>query len=103
MSIFNREEVIDQNFLDYVSAGNLPLSRTNLLLSQTNIRPSELISLFETQILSRHMDLKARILKNEESAFIPLAVPGMKGMRFSATYFHTQIWHFFIIGVDLFL
>ena len=79
MSIFNREEVIDQNFLDYVSAGNLPLSRTNLLLSQTNIRPSELISLFETQILSRHMDLKARILKNEGKCFYTIGSSGHEG------------------------
>ena len=79
MSIFNREEVIDQNFLDYVSAGNLPLSRTNLLLSQTNIRPSELISLFETQVLSRHMDLKARFLKNEGKCFYTIGSSGHEG------------------------
>ena len=79
MSIFNRGEVIDQNFLDYVSAGNLPLSRTNLLLSQTNIRPSELISLFETQVLSRHMDLKARFLKNEGKCFYTIGSSGHEG------------------------
>ena len=65
MSIFNREEIIDQNFLDHVRLGHMPSARTNIHLSQTNIRSSELVSLFESQIMSRHMDLKARILKNE--------------------------------------
>ena len=40
MSIFNREEIIDQNFLDHVRLGHLPSARTNIHLSQTNIRSS---------------------------------------------------------------
>ena len=79
MSIFNREEIIDQNFLDYVSVGKFPAPRTNLLLSQTNIRSSELISLFESQIMSRHMDLKARILKNEGRCFYTIGSSGHEG------------------------
>ena len=79
MSIFNRAEIIDQNFIHNVNVGNFPSSRTNLFLSQTNIRSSELISLFESQVLSRHMDLKARLLKDEEKCFYTIGSSGHEG------------------------
>ncbi|HIC37527.1 MAG TPA: MFS transporter, partial [Candidatus Marinimicrobia bacterium] len=79
MSIFNRAEIIDQNFIHNVNVGNFPSSRTNLFLSQTNIRSSELISLFESQVLSRHMDLKARLLKDEGKCFYTIGSSGHEG------------------------
>ncbi|MBT4372780.1 MAG: MFS transporter [Candidatus Marinimicrobia bacterium] len=79
MSLFNRAEVIDFNFTQFVKSGNLPTARTNLLLSQTNIPPSELISVFESQVLSRHMDLKARLLKDEGKCFYTIGSSGHEG------------------------
>ena len=63
--MFNRAEVIDKNFKEFVKKGKLPSPRLSLKLSQTNVKPSDLISLFESQVVSRHMDLKARSLKEE--------------------------------------
>ena len=79
MSIFNRAEVIDQNFKKFVKGGNLPPARTDLLLSQTNIKTSELVSLFESQVLSRHMDLKARLLKDKGKCFYTIGSSGHEG------------------------
>lgn len=79
MSIFNRAEVIDSNFTRFVKDGKLPSARTKLLLSQTNIRSSELISIFESQVLSRHMDLKARLLKDEGKCFYTIGCSGHEG------------------------
>jgi len=79
MSLFNRAEVVDKNFTSFVKSGDLPLGRTNLFLSQTNIRPSELISIFETQVLSRHMDLKARLLKELGKCFYTIGSSGHEG------------------------
>ncbi len=79
MSIFNRAEVIDQNFTTFVKAGKLPQSRTNIFLSHTKIQPSELISVFESQVLSRHMDLKARLLKDEGKCFYTIGSSGHEG------------------------
>ena len=79
MLLFNRDEIIDQNFTKCVNDGNLPKARTNLLLSQTNIRSSVLISIFESQVFSRHMDLKARLLKNEGKCFYTIGSSGHEG------------------------
>ena len=79
MSIFNRAEIIDSNFTKFVKKGNLPQARTILDLSQTNIKPTELISIFESQVLSRHMDLKARLLKDEGKCFYTIGSSGHEG------------------------
>ena len=79
MSLFNRTRVIDANFTQFVKSGNLPQARTNLLLSQTNITSAELISIFESQVLSRHMDLKARLLKDEGKCFYTIGSAGHEG------------------------
>ena len=79
MSLFNRAEVLADNFIKFMKEGKLPQSRTNLLLSQTNIHPTEIISLFESQVLSRHMDLKARLLKDEGKCFYTIGSSGHEG------------------------
>ena len=79
MLLFNRDEIVDQNFTKCVNDGNLPKARTNLLLSQTNIQSSVLISIFESQVFSRHMDLKARLLKNEGKCFYTIGSSGHEG------------------------
>ena len=79
MSLFNRDEVVDKNFTKYVNDGNFPKALTNLLLSQTNIRSSVLISIFESQVFSRHMDLKARLLKNEGKCCYTISSSGHEG------------------------
>jgi 2-oxoisovalerate dehydrogenase E1 component len=79
MSLFNRAEVIDANFAQFVKSGNLPPARTHLTLSQTNIKSADLISIFESQVLSRHMDLKARLLKDEGKCFYTIGSAGHEG------------------------
>ena len=79
MSLFNRAEVIDDNFISFLNEEKFPLARINLKLSQTNINCSELISIFESQILSRHIDLKARLLKDEGKCYYTIGSSGHEG------------------------
>ena len=79
MSLFNRAEVVDQNFTKFVKNNNFPSAQTNLHLSQTNIKATELISIFESQVLSRHIDLKARLLKDEGKCFYTIGSSGHEG------------------------
>ena len=79
MSLFNRAEIIDQNFTSFVKSGNLPQARIDLPLSHTNIKPSDLVSLFESQVLSRHMDLKARLMKDDGKCYYTIGSSGHEG------------------------
>ena len=47
MSLFNRAEVIDQNFTRWVESGNLPEAKSKQNLSRNDILKTDLISLFE--------------------------------------------------------
>jgi len=79
MSLFNRAEVIDENFISFLNVEKFPQAQTNLKLNQTNIRSSDLISIFESQIMSRHIDLKARSLKDEGKCFYTIGSSGHEG------------------------
>ena len=79
MSLFNRAEIIDQNFIKFLNEGTLPQSKTNPFLSPKNIHPTEIISIFESQVLSRHIDLKARLLKDEGKCFYTIGSSGHEG------------------------
>ena len=77
MSLFNRAKIIDQNFTNYVKSEKFPKSEINL--SQNEINTSDLISLFESQIFSRHLDLKARIMKDEGKCYYTIGSSGHEG------------------------
>ena len=62
MSLFNRAEVVDKNFTSRIKEGKLPDSRTHLPNKNQSISDLDLISIFESQVASRHMDLKARLV-----------------------------------------
>ena len=79
MSIFNRAEVIDNNFSENLNSEKFPKARTNIVLSDTNIAATELIGIFESQVLSRHIDLKARLLKEEGKCFYTIGSSGHEG------------------------
>ena len=79
MSLFNRAEIIDNNFITYLKNDNLPTLKTDIKLSQTSTTSSELISIFESQVLTRHMDLKARLLKDEGKCYYTIGSSGHEG------------------------
>ncbi|RZP29549.1 MFS transporter [bacterium] len=77
MSLFNRAKIIDQNFTDFVQSENFPKSEIDVLKNIST--KSDLISLFESQVLSRHLDLKARTMKEEGKCFYTIASSGHEG------------------------
>ena len=76
MNLFNRAEIIDQNFSRQIKNNNLPQAKKALSLSDVMLGPNDLISIFESQINSRHMDLKARELKEKGKCFYTIGSSG---------------------------
>ena len=77
--MFDRAEIIDKNFIDFVQSNNLPSLDSQLPLSEADLELSDLISLFESQVQSRHIDLKARAFKNEGKCFYTIGSSGHEG------------------------
>ena len=76
MSMFNRAEVIDKNFVKFVRDGHFPEARSQTELVHSGLSPEQFMDLFETQIMSRQMDLRARILKNQNECFYTIGSSG---------------------------
>ena len=79
MSLFNRAEVIDQNFTRWVVAGEFPKANTEISSYHSDIIKTDLISIFESQITSRHMDIIARQLKDKGKCFYTIGSSGHEG------------------------
>ena len=78
-SIYNRAEAVDKNFVKFVKEGHLPPPRSSTGLAEAGLSPAEFMDLFETQMMSRQMDLRARILKNQNECFYTIGSSGHEG------------------------
>src|SRR5689334_606773 len=78
-SMYNRAEVIDQNFVKFVRDGHLPAARSLTTPEEAGLTRAEFMDLFETQIMSRQMDLRARILKEKGECFYTIGSSGHEG------------------------
>ncbi len=74
--MYNRAEVVDQNFVKFVSEGVFPEPRSLTSLDEAGLSAAEFMDLFETQIMSRQMDLRARILKNSNECYYTIGSAG---------------------------
>ena len=88
--MFDRAKIVDENFLLLIQNGNLPSSKYKLNLSDTNFSTEDLVSVFESQVISRHIDLKARALKNEGKCFYTIGSSGHEGNAVFGKVFQIQ-------------
>jgi 2-oxoisovalerate dehydrogenase E1 component len=73
--MFDRPTIIDEAFSNRVLAGDLPAARSN---HQGDVPPPhELVDLFDTQIMSRHLDLWAR--RSKGKTFYSIGSSGHEG------------------------
>ena len=75
--MFNRARAVDENFIKWVDGGHLPpLDREKLT---TRLKNEEIVDLFESQIMSRHLDILARELKAKGECFYTIGSSGHEG------------------------
>ncbi len=79
MSAFNRAEVVDKNFLKSVKDRHFPEAKTHWEFSGSSLTGPELIDLFETQVMSRLLDLRARELKKDNLCYYTIGSAGHEG------------------------
>ena len=58
MNIYNRADIIDKNFSKRIKSNKFLNSFNDSYGSTNNVNKESLLSIFESQVLSRHMDLK---------------------------------------------
>ncbi|WP_114287323.1 dehydrogenase E1 component subunit alpha/beta [Candidatus Halocynthiibacter alkanivorans] len=75
----DRAEIVHQNFLNRVSAGNLPVSDGAPSLAASGMSREKLVSLFQSQLLSRHLDRHSRKLQARGQGFYTIGSSGHEG------------------------
>jgi len=76
--LFDRATIIDKAFIDRVRAGNLPEPLSGATLGDAGLEAHALAGLFETQVVSRHLDLMAR--RSKGKTFYSIGSSGHEGM-----------------------
>ena len=66
-------------FRKRVQSGELPLPNHNLTLAAVGIMPADLVHIFASQLMSRHLDYAARRLGQEKRGFYSIGSAGHEG------------------------
>src|SRR3954463_4317158 len=77
--MYNRADAVDRNFVKNVQEGHFPIARSQTSLAEAGLSATDFMDLFETQMMSRQMDLRARILKNQNECFYTIGSAGHEG------------------------
>lgn len=85
--MYNRAQIVDHNFVSFVKSGQLPKARTHLKTSDFSLSPHVWVDLFESQVISRHLDLRARELKDKGQCFYTIGSSGHEGNAVMAKVF----------------
>ncbi|MFT6915066.1 MAG: 2-oxoisovalerate dehydrogenase E1 component [Motiliproteus sp.] len=85
----SRAQIVEQNFLNRVAEGRLPLPETRVSLPESGLTPDKLVQLFETQLQSRHLDLCSRRLQARKESFYTIGSAGHEGNAAIAAVFRS--------------
>ncbi len=77
--MLDRASVIDENFQIAVKTSKFPAKLSNISAAVTQLSPKEFVELFESQLISRHLDLRARKLKDQGIGFYTIGSSGHEG------------------------
>ena len=77
--MLNRAELLHENFVARLKAGDLPESSHTLSLRDAGLAAFELADLFETQLMSRQLDITSRRLRARNESFYTIGSAGHEG------------------------
>ncbi len=75
----SRAELLASQFPEAVLSGTLPAPLTRLTPSEVGVTPAELVDLFESQLMSRHLDYQSRRLRARNESFYTIGSAGHEG------------------------
>ena len=75
----DRNRLLHENFMTSVLSGDVPQTESKIRLQDTDLSKYELVDLFETQAMSRLLDLRSRALKARGESFYTIGSSGHEG------------------------
>lgn len=80
----DRNSIVKQNFIDAVTNGKFPESQHLLTPKQAGLSHIQLADLFESQLMSRHLDFCSRSMQKKGHSFYTIGSAGHEGNAASA-------------------
>ncbi len=88
----NRAEVVEQNFIRRVGSGDLPAALSETSPARAGLSNAEAVAIFESQVLSRVLDLHSRRLQARGESFYTIGSSGHEGnAAIAAAFRHTDM------------
>ena len=75
----DRNQLVRDNFINAVNSNILPTSTIKLTPKDVGLSATDVIDLFETQVISRHLDLQSRIMQKKGQSFYTIGSSGHEG------------------------
>jgi 2-oxoisovalerate dehydrogenase E1 component len=75
----DRNSLVKQQLIEAVQSGSLPESHSGLRPGDVGLSSQQVIDLFETQVMSRHLDLQSRVLQKQGQSFYTIGSAGHEG------------------------
>lgn len=77
--MLDRNKRIDENFVNAVNNNKFPAPLSHVPYQALPLSQSEWIDIFESQVLSRHLDLQSRLMQKQGNSFYTIGSAGHEG------------------------
>ena len=75
----DRNQLVKDNFIQWVQSGDLPTLSLSVSPEQVGLTDADLVDLFETQVISRLLDLQSREMQKKGQSFYTIGSAGHEG------------------------
>lgn len=90
--MLDRNQLLKENFTKHTLSGDLPQSTITLTPQDVGLSDVDVIDLFETQVMSRHLDLQSRIMQKQGQSFYTIGSSGHEGnAAYAKAFRHTDM------------
>ena len=62
----DRNQLVKDNFIRFVKTGNFPEPLSQTSISDSGLSNEQILDLFESQLISRHLDLHSRVMQKQK-------------------------------------
>lgn len=75
----DRNQLLDENFVKAVQQQQFPTAKTAVTRQQCELTDAQLVDIFESQVMSRHLDLQSRQMQKQGKSFYTIGSAGHEG------------------------
>ncbi len=79
MDTLDRAQVVDHNFYHCIQNQHFPIPKSQATPSTSKLNKEDYVDLFHSQLVSRHLDLLARVFKEKNQGFYTIGSSGHEG------------------------